>query len=668
MLRNLHRPFAGSLLVLGLLTLPLASHAEEEGGIAPSAYTRADARTMTFSVPAPRGQILDRTGAPFANSILAYHLGIRLPNLGNDPPNSEILRIARERVDKANALLGARFALEPSSILTHYTHRRWLPLRLSPILTEAQLEKCRPVADDTSSGLALEPVYRRSYPAGRAAAHIIGYVGRKTPPETGEIVEGELLFEDYEGRSGLEEIYDDKLTGTPGRINYVFDGDGQVLSKTVINPPVPGRDVVVTLDLAMQELAERILERDTKRGALVVLDAGRGDILALASWPTFDPNSFVPSISASAYAKLRDDPAAPLFPRAYASAYPPGSTFKPVVALAALERGTVTPYSEYYCPISLNIDGREFHNWNRKNPEGNLDVRGALARSCNTWFYQAGIDTGAANILYVSRLLGFGEPLQLPLSNPATGTLPEAPFFRQKTANLSIGQGEFTASPLQIAASLGAIANGRSLPQLRLVSQIQDYEHRILEYAPTKARGILPFSSAHIATVQDGMWQVVNTARGTAKAVQRARPAIAGKTGTSQWGQVGGKPRYLSLFGGFTFSSNPQLAFVAVYEGIPGETVAGARQAAPMISSFLDSLYSSPDTYAIEAPEDIPPPDTPAPQYADSEPPHGYPQGYPSDYPPGSRPVYVQPLPTGPATAGDDEGGVGGFFRRLFGN
>ncbi len=632
----------------------------DEEGIAPSAYTRADARTMLFSVPAPRGQILDRTGAPFAHTEIAYHLGIRLPNLGDDPADTDILHAAKMSTDKANALLGTRFGLDGEDILTHYEHRRWLPLRLSPVLTSAQLDKVRPLADDAASGLGLETVYLRRYPAGRAAAHIIGYVGRKTPLETGEVVEGELLFEDYEGRSGLEKIYDEKLAGTPGRVNLIFDGDGRVLSKTIVNPPVPGRDVVLTLNLAMQELAERVLESDAKRGALVALDAARGDILAMASWPTFDPNAFVPAISESDYAKLRDDPAKPLFPRAYASAYPPGSTFKPVVALAALDRGTVSPWSTYYCPISIDIDGRDFHNWNRKSAEGDLDVRGALARSCNTWFYQAGMDTGAANIDYAARLLGFGEPVQLPLENATAGSLPEGLTLRQKTANFSIGQGDVTASPLQIAAALGAIANGRSLPQLRLVGQIQDYEHRILEYAPTASRGILPFASTHVRAVQDGMWQVVNTGRGTGKSAARDKPEITGKTGTAQWGTVGGLPRYLSLFGGFTLSSNPQIAFVAVYEGAPGETVAGSRQAAPMIASFLDGVYGSPETYALEEPELLDRPGSPAGEYAE------YGEAGPGR---SDQPVYIPAIPTGPATAGqEEERGVSGFFKRLFGN
>src|SRR5204862_197412 len=197
---------------------------------------------------------------------------------------------------------------------------------------------------------------------------------------------------------GLEQTFNDMLTGKHGEYKLTFDKDGRKTSDKLVTPPEPGYNVVTTLDLRVQQLAEKALEAKAKRGAIVIIEQNNGDILSLASWPTYDPNLFVPSISAEQLKALQDHPDIPLLPRAYRSSYPPGSTFKIAVGIAGLESAAVSPDGRFDCVPATQIGNVTFHNW-KEGARGALNFVQALTQSCDTWFDQVGLDTGGAPLI-----------------------------------------------------------------------------------------------------------------------------------------------------------------------------------------------------------------------------------------------------------------------------
>lgn len=317
----------------------------------------------------------------------------------------------------------------------------------------------------------------------------------------------------------------------------------------------------------------------------------------MASRPSFDPNRFIPMILEDDFRELSDDPSTPLYGRAFQSAYPPASSYKPVVALAALDAGAVTENSTIYCPASIRI-GRTVFNNHSKTPEGSINVKRAIARSCNTWFYKVGIDIGPSSFLALSRRLGFGERTGLPLLGETPGLVPTEEWMLRNekrrfadgdTANLSIGQGALLASPLQVAQAMAGIANGGALPRLRLVRQVQDPLGRVVEAPIPEKKNALGVTEDAVRIVRKGMYDVINSPGGTGKQAGLSYTSICGKTGTAQWGPKA-KNQRLAWFAGFLPRDNPRYAFAVLYEGRPGEKVSGGRMAAPMVRRFFQGI------------------------------------------------------------------------------
>ncbi|PYK51365.1 MAG: hypothetical protein DME20_01835, partial [Verrucomicrobia bacterium] len=315
------------------------SASPEEETIIPTFETQKLARTYILDIPAPRGQITDRNGAPIAQNRLSYNLVINFPT-PLDFSDAQALSFAREKIDKAGDLIGRKLRISDDAILRHYRNRGIMPLEIAQNLSQPEYEK---VKDNLPAGIMVRPVYVRIYPNGKLAGQIIGYTGKTGRNPDGIVDNHETVWPETEGREGLEQTFNGMLTGKHGEYKLTFDKDGRKTSEKLITPPEPGYNVVTTLDLHLQQLAEKALEAKAKRGAMVIIDPNNGDILALASWPTYDPNLFVPSISAEQFKALQDDPDIPLLPRAYRSSYPPGSTFKIAVGIAALESHAVYP-------------------------------------------------------------------------------------------------------------------------------------------------------------------------------------------------------------------------------------------------------------------------------------------------------------------------------------
>lgn len=561
----------------------------DEGSI----FTRKDARAISLTIPAPRGQIVDREGEPLAQNRVVYQLSLQYRQF-ESVDRDYVIRWARTRMEHAATLISGLVAKSDDELYDHYRHRRWLPLAISGMLDEHQARKIEPKLEP---GLILHSVYKRIYPENDLAAHIIGYTGITGKLPTGPINFGEPLWETSEGRAGLEKFYDRLLAGEPGMKRLLFDENGNKLLEEEVKRPQPGGTVVTTLNLQWQRLAEKVLKNGCKRGAFVVVDVITGEVLVMASRPTFDINGFIPTISEDQYKALQADPSQPLFGRAFQSGYPPASSFKPVVALTALANGKITENTLIDCPAAIRIGDHVFNNWN-KNPEGELDVKRALARSCNPWFYQVGIQVGPSAFLAMARRLGYGEKTGLPLIGETPGLVPSNEWMMQHehrrildgdTANLAIGQGVLLASPLQVAQAMAGIANGGALPKLHLIRQVLDARGRVVEAPMPERRNWLGVDENAVRIVHEGMRDVVNSGYGTGRSAALDFTLLCGKTGTAQWGPLQKKQR-LAWFAGYLPFDNPRYSFAVLYEGKPGETVSGGRMSAPMVHAFFDPL------------------------------------------------------------------------------
>jgi penicillin-binding protein 2 len=567
----------------------------EEEAIIPTFETQKLARTYILDVPAPRGQITDRNGVPLAQNKLCYNLAINFPT-PLDFSDPQAISFTREKIDQAAKLIGRPIKLPDDAILRHYRNRGILPFEIAQNLSPDEYEAVKDVTKD--SMMVVRPIYIRTYPNGQLAGPVIGYTGKTGRNLDGIIDNHETLWPETEGREGLEQTFNQMLTGKHGEYKLTFDKDGRKTSEKLITPPVPGYNVITTLDVHLQELAEKALAAKAKRGALVIVDPNSGDILAMASWPTYDPNLFIPAISAEKFKRLQDDPNIPLLPRAFRSAYPPGSTFKVAVGIAALESGAVRPNDEYECVPAIEIGNLTFHNW-KKGDRGSMNFVQALTESCDTWFYQVGIKTGAEPIIDWALKLGFGAKCGIPLRGEVEGRVPDDQYMKAThgrkllngdIANLSIGQGDTEITPLQMAQAMGIIANGGTFYQTRLVQQVQSIDNEIVSAYQVREKRTLDVSAETMDQLRAGLIDVVNGPGGTAHEAELDNVEVAGKTGTAQWGPKN-KERTAAWFAGFAPADQPQYAFAALYEGEVGSKVHGGTVAAPMVADVFKEIY-----------------------------------------------------------------------------
>src|SRR5437588_8404724 len=573
---------------------PSPSPITDEETIVPTFETQKLARTYVLDIPAPRGQITDRTGLPLAQNKVSYNLAVSFPT-PLDFTDAKAVGFAWEKIDKAAKLTGRSIKISDDAILRHYHNRGILPLEIAQNLSKSEYEG---IKDRSKDFLVVRPIYVRTYPNGKIAGQIIGYTGKTGRNLDGIIDNHETLWPETEGRDGLEQTFNELLAGKHGEYKITFDKDGRKTSEKVIKSAVPGNNIVTTLDLRLQQLAEKALESKAKRGAIVIVDPTEGDILAMASWPTYDPNLFVPSISAAKFKQLQDDPDLPLLPRAFRSAYPPGSTFKVAVGIAALETGAIHPDDLYQCVPGIQIGNVTFHNW-KKGDRGALNFIQALTESCDTWFYQVGIKTGAEPIIEWALKLGFGAKCGIPLRGEAEGRIPNDEYMKAThgrkllngdIANLSIGQGDTQVTPLQMAQAMAIVANGGRFYQTRLVRQLRSVDHEIVPAYELREKRSPEVSAKTMEEVRAGMIEVVNGANGTGHEAQLEGVEVAGKTGTAQWGPKN-KERTAAWFAGFLPADEPKYAFAAVYEGDVGSKVHGGTTAAPMIADIFQDIY-----------------------------------------------------------------------------
>lgn len=556
-----------------------------------SIFNRKNARTIQLKIPAPRGPIIDREGYPLAQNRVVHQLAVQYEQFEVED-RDRIIAWGRQRVEAAKLLREGVSEPSDETLYQHYRHRRWLPLYISYPMPTEEAEAIRP---KLTRGLELVDVYERYYPERDLASHIIGYTGQVGKLPTGPISPNEPMWELSEGRAGFEKIYDQDLQGDPAHLRLIFDENGKMLLREQKGQPRAGGAVVSTLNLRWQKRAEEVLDKHAKRGAMVVIDAVTGEVLAMASNPSFDLNQWVPGISQKDYDVLREDPAKPLYARSFQGTYPPASSFKPIVALAALNDQVITTETTVYCPAFLTYGNHQLWNWSRSE-YGDLSVIPAIKWSNNPWFAQVGNRVGSGSFLGLARRLGFGTTTGLPLLGEDAGLVPTSEWVRKTyrrpitegdAANWSIGQGAVLATPLQVAQAMAGIANGGALPKLHLVMQVQDSYGRVISTAQPERRHWLGIDYNAIETVREGMRQVVDG--GTGRSAGLSWTEVCGKTGTGQWGPER-KKQGVAWFAGFFPADEPRIAFACLYEGRPGQKVSGGRNAAPMVPAFFNTF------------------------------------------------------------------------------
>lgn len=571
-----------------------------------SIFSRRDARTIQLEIPAPRGPIIDREGRPFAQNRVVYHLAVQYEQFETEDREA-IVAWGRERVEMAKELHDRIREPDDETLFRHYRHRRWLPLYVSSTIQQDAAEAMRP---QLTRGLELVPVYERYYPQKEMAAHVIGYTGQSGRLPTGPISPNEPLWERTEGRAGFEKLYDETLTGTPAKLRLIFDENGRMLLREQRGQPRSGGAVVSTLNLRWQKRAEEVLDQYSDRGAVVILDVATGEVLVMASNPSYDLNRWIPGIRQADYDELRDNPATPLYARAFQGVYPPASAFKPIIALAALNNGTITKHTTIHCPAYVEYGNHKLWNWS-KSAYGDLSVVPALKWSNNPWFAKVGNRVGSGAFLGLARRLGFGSKTELPVIGEEPGLVPTREWVRQNygrpitegdSANWSIGQGAVLATPLQVAQGMAGIANGGALPKLHLVMQVQDAFGRVVESAQPERRHWLGVEPGAVETVREGMRQVVSG--GTGSRASLSWTEVCGKTGTGQWGPASRK-QGVAWFAGFMPAEEPRLAFAFLYEGRPGQSVSGGRNAGVMVPAFFDAFREEIEEMIQPAPKAV---------------------------------------------------------------
>ena len=565
-----------------------------DANLQPSWETQKLARNYTFSIPAPRGQITDRNGVPLAQTRISQNLAISFPS----PPkfsDAEAARFIEEQVRLAQTYTGRRIVIDAAKAMKHFKERNTMPFVIAQDMKPGELDRLKKA---NAPGLIAMPLYLRSYPEGSVAAHLIGFVGRQGGFQNGPVENGELLWPEYEGRDGLEKSFNTQLTGKLGVMHVSYDKEGRKSSEKIINPPRPGQNVITTIDLSIQKTVEKSLRAARRPAAMVVIDPHNGEILAMASEPAFDPNIYVPSVQSEVLDKLMKDPFNPLYPRAFRAAYPPGSVFKVVTGLAAMNEGIVDPSDEFGGESVITIDGRKFHNW-KKSDVGPLNFVEALTQSCNTYFYKMGLKTGHKPMLDYSMRLGLGSKTGIPINSEEDGNLITTEYMlkhhKQRImsgdiANMSIGQGATQCTPLQVAQLMSTLASGGTVFQPRLVLQVQDIDDRITFGYDVRVRDQIEIRRDVMKALKAGMTNVVSGHGGTAHAAGVSGFKVGGKTGTAQWG-AGKNEKVAAWFAGFAPMDNPQYAFATVYEGKPGDNdVHGGTYAAPIVGRVLKEI------------------------------------------------------------------------------
>ncbi|UCC47931.1 MAG: penicillin-binding protein 2, partial [Gemmatimonadota bacterium] len=484
-------------------------------------------RIRALPIPAARGTVYDRNGQVIADNVPGYSIAVL-------PLSIDSLRVVLEELAW---ILGQSEEKVENLIATYRRH----PNRPVTVESDASFAEVSAIEERRAhlpGGIVIEAAPKRRYPAGPVLAHVVGYIG--------EIGDVELRLPEFQGygpgrivgRTGVERVYDRVLAGTPG-VRYVeVNALGRLVGEfrgRETEPAVPGRDLYLNIDLALQELAAELFP-DTMAGAIVAVEPRSGAVLAMYSAPSYDPNTFVGGVEPAAWRALNEDPGRPLFNRAVSAGYAPGSTFKLVMAAIALSGGYAEVGTKMRIPCrgALQYYGRVFKDW-KPSGHGSLDLNGAIRESCDVYFYQLGLRIGLEEVLARVPEFGFGRASGVDLPSEIAGSFPPSTTWYDErygrdgwtnsvVLNLAIGQGENVQSPLKMAQYFAALASDGTLPTPRVARDGPVAE-------PT---GRLPLNEEQLAVLRNALVEVVNAPGGTARGSRLSRWTLAGKTGTAQ--------------------------------------------------------------------------------------------------------------------------------------
>ncbi|NMG28005.1 penicillin-binding protein 2 [Aromatoleum evansii] len=560
-------------------------------------HTRAeDNRIALLPIVPGRGSITDRNGVPLARNYAAYTLEIT-PSRVRDLEATidglaEIVEIdARDR---------RRF----KKLLEESKNFESVPLRTR--LTEEEV--ARVIARRYQfPGVEVQARLFRDYPQGELASHVIGYIGRINQRDRERIEESgdEANYRGSEhiGKSGLEQSYEAELHGVTGAEQVEVNAGGRAVRQLARTPGLAGNDLELTLDIEMQKVAEAAFGK--RRGALVAIEPATGGVLALVSKPGYDPNLFVDGISTEDWKSLNESPDHPLVNRAIFSAYPPGSTFKPFMAMAGLSAGKRTITQTIPDPGYFMFGGHRFMD-DKVGGHGMVDLPKSIVVSCNTYYYQLANDLGIDGIANFMRPFGFGSRTGIDVPGEAEGVLPTPEWkkkrFRKKehqkwfggeTISVGIGQGYNAYTPLQMANAVAALVNDGKLFRPHVVRHVVSPvtgERRVVEPAPIRT---IPFKPEHAAAVRQAMVDVNKVGTG-ARAFAGAPYSVGGKTGTAQVfslrgqryveGRVSERLRDHSWFIAYAPADKPTIALAVLVEN----GGFGAQSAAPIARQVID--------------------------------------------------------------------------------
>ena len=576
----------GVLVVIGLLTLRLWQLQVRDGP-----YYRElsqDNRTRSILLHPARGLIYDRNGKLLANNVPSFNLYVEL----KDVKDREALIVKLVKyLDFDKAELGKK-------VRTHSSRTR-VKLKGGLTLREAALVESHRL---DLPGVVVHPEFQRNNPQGPYAAHVIGYVGEVSEQQLSKEYFQGLNQGSIVGQYGVERKYDQLLRGQAGRKIIEVDALGHEKRTISVDKPQAGHDLYLTIDFDLQQLAEDLLGKEA--GAIIALDPKTGETLALASRPSFDPNALSRGLSTKEWQNILQDKRHPLTNRAIQGLYPPGSTFKIIMATAALETSGVDITDTIQCRGRFRFGKRTFRDW-KASGHGSMNLHNAMTHSCDVYFYKMGNRLGIETIAKYATLLGLGEKTGIDLPSEQSGIVPSPewkertrgePWYPGETISVAIGQGYVTVTPIQMAKIIATISNNGVEHQPQLVRGIRRRNTGEIETLPASKSVSLGLQPNFVKSIQDSLASVVS--HGTARRANSPLVTIAGKTGTSQ--VIALQPdkeketpkefRDHAWFVSYAPFENPQIAVAVLAEHSGHGGSAAAPLARQLIEAFIKKI------------------------------------------------------------------------------
>jgi penicillin-binding protein 2 len=556
-----------------------------------------DNRVKLAPLPPTRGLIFDRNGIILAQNLPAYSLEItpeKTPDLNTTIQQlREVIPITEEDVQRFDRLRVQRRRFDS------------IPIRVN--LKEQEVARIS-VYRHRFPGVDVKATLLRDYPQGVKTAHLLGYVGRINENELKIIDTSNYSGTNFIGKNGVEKSYERLLHGQVGLQQVEVNAKGRVLRVLESQPPHPGDNLKLFLDMDLQTTALEAM--GDFNGAVAAIDIQTGGVLALVSKPGYDPNLFVEGISRKAYRQLESSPDNPLFNRAIRGQYPPGSTVKPFIGLAGLEYGVVGFHQETYCPGYYQLPGSDhkYRDW-KKWGHGKVDMHKAIIESCDVYYYELARTLGIDRLYSFLNSFGFGRLTHVDLSSELGGLMPNRlwkqknrsePWYPGETLIVGIGQGYFLATPLQLAMATATLANQGLRTRPRVVATIEKPDGTLIE-SPKIEDELHSLDPLHWKQIIDAMAAVIESPRGTARSIHTNAYRIAGKTGTAQVftvkqdeeydeEKVAKRNRDHALFIAFAPVEHPRIAIAVVVEN-GGH---GGSVAAPIARKVLDRYLLNP--------------------------------------------------------------------------